>query len=304
MKIAVAGAGDVAKYLTEELLIAGHEVVLISRRQPEWFKRDDVDFRVVDYDVLPSLVKAIDDCDGLVSTILDYSMRFANAHVALVEACKQSRKCKRFIPSEYAGNTDDFPEEPGFYFANHEPHRKLLREQSEISWTLFNMGWLTDYLIPKQLRYIKDIGENHPVNLDDKTIIIPGTGDELLAFTPIRDSCKAIVRLFDYEQWDAITYVCGETSTWNKIAEIMSERIPGLTVSHRSRDDLQKQIEDAESEEKVIAAQYDMWSICGAGLLPQEKLEAQQQKYFHGLKFRTVNEFLSDADKADGQTAV
>ena len=302
MKIAIAGAGDVAKYLTEEMLLVGHDVVVLSRRKPVWFQRSDVEFRVVEYTV-PALVEAIDDCEGLISTILDYSMRFADAHVALVEACRQSRKCKRFVPSEFAGNTDDFPDQPTFYFANHEPHRKMLREQTEISWALFNLGWLTDYLIPTQLRYIKDIGDYHPVNLDNKTMIIPGTGDELIALTSIRDACRALVRLFDFDKWDAIIYVCGETTTWNKVAALMSERIPALKVSHRSQQDLQKQIDDAESEEKVIAAQYDMWSISGAGFLPQEKLKSQQQKYFHGLKFRTVEEFLSDADKADGQEA-
>ncbi|EFX06364.1 f420-dependent NADP reductase [Grosmannia clavigera kw1407] len=303
MKIAIAGAGDVAKYLTEELLLVGHEVVVISRRKPEWFKRDDVDFRIVEYAVT-ALTKAIDDCDGLVSTILDYSMRFADAHVELVEACKKSRKCKRFIPSEYAGNTDEFPDEPWFYFANHKPHRKLLREQTEIKWTLFNMGWLTDYMIPKRLRYIKDIGEKHPINLDDKTVIIPGTGEELVAFTSIRDSCRAIVRLFDFDQWDPIIYVCGETTTWNKIAATMAERVPGITVSHRSQEELQKKIDAAESEDKVIAAQYDMWSISGAGLLPEGKLTSQKKKYFDGLQFRTIGEFLSDADKSDGKIAV
>lgn len=136
---------------------------------------------------------------------------------------------------QYAGNTDEFPEEPAFYFANHEPHRKLLQEQTEVSWTLFNMGWLTDCLITKKLRYIKDIGEYHPVDLNDNMIIIPGTEEELLAFTAIRDSCRAIVRLFDYEQWDPIIYVCGETTTWNMTAAVMSERIPGLKVSHRSQ---------------------------------------------------------------------
>jgi hypothetical protein len=302
MKIAVAGAGDVAKYLTEELLLAGHEVVVVSRRRPEWFERSDIDFRLVDYSA-SSLVQALDDCEGLVSTILDYSMKFAAAHLALVEACVQSRACKRFIPSEFAGNTDDFPEEPTFYFANHEPHRKVLREQTEVSWTLFNLGWLTDYLIPTHLRYIKDIGEYHPVNLDNKTVIIPGTGDELIAFTSIRDACRALVRLFDYDKWDAITYVCGETTTWNKVAATLSKRIPDLKISHRSQKDLQKQIDDAESEDKVIAAQYDMWSISGAAILPQEKLKAQQQKYFNGLKFRTVEEFLNNADTINEQKA-
>lgn len=291
MKIAIAGAGDVAKYLVEESLLAGHEVVVISRRKPEWFDRSDVDFRLVDYSV-PSLVQALNNCDGVVSTIMDYSMQFAVVHLALLEACRQSRTCKRFIPSEFAGNIDDFPKEPAFYFTNHEPVRKALREQTEVSWTLFNLGWLTDYFVPVQRRYIKDIGDFHPVNWDNKTVIIPGTGDELIAFTPIQDACRALVRLFDYDKWDTTIYVCGENTTWNTVAATLSKQSPGLKVSHVSQKDLQKQIDDAETEDKVLSAQYAMWSISGAAVLPQEKLNAQKQKYFNGLKFRTIEEYL------------
>lgn len=43
-----------------------------------------------------------------------------------------------------------------------------------------------------------------------------------------------------------------------------------------------------------------MWFISGAGFLPQEKLKSQKAKYFKGLKIRTVDEFLDDADKSSG----
>lgn len=140
MKIAIAGAGDLAKYLTEELLLAGHGVVVLSRSQPAWFMRSDITFRNVDYASVATLTSALSDCDALISAILDYTLRFTTSHLALLEACQQSPKCKSFIPSEYAGNTDDYPDRPTFYYANHEPVRKALREQTEIRWTLFNLG--------------------------------------------------------------------------------------------------------------------------------------------------------------------
>jgi len=131
MKIAIAGAGDLARYLVEELLADKHEVVVLSRSLKPWFQREDITFRLTDYS-MPSLTKAIDNCEGLVSAILDYSMTSATVHLTLLEACKKSAKCKRFIPSEYAGNTDEFPDQPAFYYANHEPVRQALRSQKEV----------------------------------------------------------------------------------------------------------------------------------------------------------------------------
>ncbi|KIM92610.1 hypothetical protein OIDMADRAFT_36481 [Oidiodendron maius Zn] len=303
MRIAIAGAGDLARYLAEELLNASHEVVVLSRRAAPWFERKGISLRLTDYSV-PSLIKELSDCEGLVSAILDYSMRSATVHLALLEACRQSPRCKKYIPSEYAGNTDEFPDQPSFYFANHEPVRKALREQNEVMWTLFNLGWLTDYLVPSNLRYIKDIGEYHPINLSENTFKIPGTGEEPIGFTSARDAARAIVRLMSYDEWEPIIYVCGETATWNKVKDIIIKRGGNPLVSYRPKEMVQRQIDDAESYDKVTSAQYEMWSISGAGLLPQEKLDKQRAKYFDGLKFRTIEEFLDDADCERGTTSV
>jgi nucleoside-diphosphate-sugar epimerase len=295
MKIAVAGSGDFAHYFVEEFLAVGHSVVVLSRSPKPWFQHLPIEFRPTDYSV-PHLVEVLQDCDGLVSGILDYSLNSATVHLALLEACRQSPNCKKYIPSEYAGNTDEYPDQPAFYYANHQPVRDALRAQSDVMWTLFNLGWLSDYFIPRNMRYIKDIGEYHPMDLQKNTISIPGTGKDCIAFTSARDAAKAIVKLFDYEKWDEITYVCGEMATWNCIAEIMIKRGRRLDISYRPKEVLEEQVATAESEDKVIAAQYDLWSISGAGKLPQDKLERQKDMYFKEIRFRTVEEFLADAE--------
>ncbi|TVY32183.1 Oxidoreductase [Lachnellula occidentalis] len=298
MKVAIAGAGDLARYFVEELVAQKHEVVVLSRSPKPWFNRPDLSFRMTDYSI-PSLVKGLYDCEGLVSALLDYSMNNVNVHVALLEACRQSPKCKRYIPLEYGGNVDDFPDQPAFYFANHEPVRNALKEQTEVMWTLFNLGWLTDYLIPENQRYIKDIGDYHPLNHQNNTLKIPGTGTEPIAFTSARDAARAISRLFimDCEPWENTTYVCGETTTWNDVARLLEKHGHRLRKSHRSVEVLEKQIADARSEDEVVAAQYEIWSISGSGFLPQEKLKHQADKYFKGLKFRNVEEILIEAEK-------
>lgn len=299
MRVAIAGAGDMAKYFTEELLAIGHEVVVLSRSRKDWFNRDDIEFRQTDYSV-ESLVGLIEDCQGLVSGILDYSMNSATVHLALLEACRRSPQCKKFVPSEYAGNTDEYPDEPAFYAANHNPVREALRAQDEVIWTLFNLGWLTDYLVPASSRYIKDIGDYHPVDFHKGKITIPGSGDEPIAFTAARDGAKAIAQLMSLGKWEPITYVAGEMSSWNKVADILDKRGYHLKKSYRPVALLHQQVERAETEEQVIAAQYELWSVSGAGFLPQDKLKRQAETCFKGIKFRTIEEVMDDAVKNPG----
>ncbi|CAK3848600.1 Hypothetical predicted protein [Lecanosticta acicola] len=298
MKVAIAGAGDLGHYIIEELLAAKHEVVVLSRTSKPWLAELPVDFRSTDYSVA-DLTAALHDCDGLVSAILDYTQKSATVHLALLEACRRSPKCKRYIPSEYGGNIDEYPQQPTFYYPNHEPVRAALRQQKDVMWTLFNPGWLTDYLIPPDLRYIKDIGLFHPVDLQQGTVTIPGDGEDGIAFTPSRDVAKALARLFSCEEkWEETIYVCGETTTWNHIAAVLQSRYGRqFTVSYKSRDELEQQVAAAESEGSVLAAQFGFWSISGASKLPQAKLERHKENFFRDVKFRTVEEFLDDAER-------
>ncbi len=68
-----------------------------------------VEIRITDY-TTPSILAAIQDADILVSFLHDNTPFFVDAHVAMIEACKQSPKCKKFIPSECGGDIDNFPE--------------------------------------------------------------------------------------------------------------------------------------------------------------------------------------------------
>lgn len=300
MRIAIAGAGDLAKYLVEELLAASHDVVVLSRSPKPWFKRSDISFRKTDYSI-PSLVAALQDCDGLVSALLDYSMNSATAHLALLEACHQTPKCKRFLPSEYGGNIDLYPESPEFYYANHEPVRETLRNQTDVMWTLFNIGWLSDYFVPTSSRYIRDIDDFHPVNFKMNTMTIPGTGEEPISFTAARDTAKAIAKLIDQNNWEPTTFVCGETATWNSVAKLLSKYGKALDMRYVPLQELQATIAEGNpGHDDVIAAQYAEFSLTGGAVLPQEKVECQKQKFFNGLKIRSLEDLVRKAKENPG----
>ncbi|KAJ6085073.1 hypothetical protein N7499_004702 [Penicillium canescens] len=62
------------------------------------------------------------------------------------------------------------------------------------------------------------------------TITIPGTGEELISFTPARDAARAIARLIDQDNWELTTFVCGETPTWESVAQLLANYGKSLEV--------------------------------------------------------------------------
>lgn len=252
MRVAVAGPGDVGRYFVEELVRAGHEVVILTRSPKPHLNCPEISQFVTDYS-LESVSQAIDEYDVLISTIMDYSMRFAHIHLTLIQACKQSTKCKRFIPSEYSGDVAKYPQQPSFYYANHEPVRKALRDQKEIEWTLVCVGWLMDYLIPQKNRYIKDIGEAFPVDITSQSAIIPGSGEEPVDLTAARDLAKAITALVSTPEWEPYTYVSGERTAWLDVVKVMHRRQPGLSVTFKSLDQLNHIIRTGDDEARLLA---------------------------------------------------
>ncbi|CAG7932849.1 unnamed protein product [Penicillium olsonii] len=294
MRVAIAGSGDMARYLTEEITRKGHEVVILTRSlKPQFNNLPNVSQIVVDYSV-KSIVQAINSCEVMISTILDYSMAFVEVHLALVEACKQSDVCKRFIPSEFGGNLETHPDQPGFYFRTREPVRKALREQEEVDWTLVSVGWLVDYVVPANNRYLKDIGPAFPIDLANRKIIIPGTGKEPIHVTSARDLAKALVLLLESRNWETYTYISGEKTCWADVADIVTKKYSGFSVSHKSQAELEK-IAGEDGDDRVVA-EYQLFSIIGAACFDETKLQEQREKYFKGLHFRSVGEILEAAE--------
>ena len=295
LQIAIAAAGDMAKYMVEEFLAAGHSVVVISRSRKPWYERTDITFRFSDYTV-PSLVEALSDCDAVVSTIMDYGNGGVEPHLNILAACQQTTRCKKFIPSEYGGDTDRFPEIPVFYRDGHEPVRKALAAQTDVQWTLFGNGWLMDYFVPPSQRYIRDIGAYFPIDLATNSIVIPGTGEEPVCFTSARDIARSIAVLVAHEKWDkASTFVSGERLSWNQVVKKLAARGQELSVTYRSNEELEKS--STVDGDAAVVAQFGLWSSSGSCGLPVEQIETQRAKFFSGVHFRTIDEFLDAAEK-------
>lgn len=296
MRIAIAGTGDLAKYLVEELLAASYSVVVLARGKRDWCTRPDISLRVTDY-TLSSLSEQLEDCDGIVSAIQDNEMSNVKVHLTLLEACTKSPKCKSFIPSEWIGNIEDFPDQPQFYSANHKPIREALKEQTQVKWTLFCLGWLADYVVPAKFRYIRDIDDFHPVNFKTGIITIPGTGNEPIGMTSARDGVKAVVKLFSEEKWESVTYVRGEDTTWNEVKDLLISKQNNFKVVYVSVEDLNKTIEKSKDEDAVFVAQFGMWSASGSTRVPAAKAAEQKKTYFKDVRFRDVRDLINEIER-------
>lgn len=138
---------------------------------------------------------------GLISFVNCPNDRYNEIHCAFLNACIKSRGCKRFIPSEWAGNVDDYPLLPSFYATSREPFRRILKESNGVEWTLFNGGWLMDYFLPQDRTYMPPIPDEFPVDPNNWRACIRGTGDELQAWTCAREIGKAVVELLAAAEW-------------------------------------------------------------------------------------------------------
>lgn len=261
--VAIAGSGDMARYLSEEMTKAGHKVLILSRSHKPQFVQLDVAQIVTDYSV-QSLLNALGNFEVLISTILDYTTGYIEVHQALIQACQQSPKCKRFMPSEFGPNKEEFPEQPIFYYRTREPIRAVLREQSDPEWTLISVGCMIDYIVPSRNRYLKGIGEAFPVDLSAGEILIPGTGDEAVDVTWARDGAKGLAQLINAPTWERYTDISVEQTSWNTITKIMQQRYPNLVVENIDGHRLEEVLATSQDENEKMLAEYRFCFVSGS----------------------------------------
>ena len=298
MRVAIAGYGDLTHYICEEFVKAGHELVILTRNHKPQLDNQGVAQAITDY--TPSSLRApLADCEALISTISDISSAYTDVHSSLILACQESPKCKRFIPAEFAANIEAYPDQPGFYYAPHQPIREMLWKQTDLEWTLVCIGWLTDYFVPIRNRYIKDIGEFHPINWVDNEIVIPGTGNEPVDFTWARDVARGLASLVKAPpgSWEPYTFMSGERSCWNDTAKTIQKYRPDSPIEHLSLHTVAEMIKAAKDENTLILADYYLLSISQACANPPDKVQAHKEKFFPDVRFRTLQDGLIRVDE-------
>ena len=294
MKVAIAGTGNVATYLFEELTKYGHEVVVLTRS-----KKPNVTLeqRETDYTV-PSLLSALHDREALVSAIADFTDPAAGTktHLSMLEACLQSKKCKTFIPSQWTANVEDHPEEPVILAAQNKVLFAALKQETQIRWTIISNAWFAEYIIPASQRHLRDVGPIWAMDHFSKTFTIYGPGTQLNDLTSVRDVATAVAVLLDSKKpWEPYTYLSGDQLSWNDLFATIKKRDPEWTSVNKPLAETVQQIVANESPESVLAAYFELHSYSGALTFPKEKVQRQREKYFQNVKFRNVEEILDDA---------
>ena len=222
--IALCSVGSLGKYLCDELLTDGRYTFVVISRQVSprlrelvsshllidavksnkgaFFEQRDIDVRTSDYST-DSVLQILNETNA--STFISFNnsadQTFVTLHCAFLEACHKSKNCKRFIPSEFAGNIDDFPLFPSFFRTSRVPFRQILEQQKSVEWTIFNNGWLMDYFLTEDKTYMPSIPDEFPIDPNNWKACIRGTGDQLQSFTSARDIAKALIMLLNAPEW-------------------------------------------------------------------------------------------------------
>jgi nucleoside-diphosphate-sugar epimerase len=300
MKVAIVAVGELARYFVEELTEKGHTVVTISRNRKSYLDDYGITQHLASDYAASDLDTALADCDAAICTLRGGIANFASIHKAVLEACKRSATCKRFIPSAWAGNLEEFPDEPLDWAAELQAVFAALRSQDDVSWTAICPGWYADYIIPRSCqRYLGDIGDMWPQNYAAKTFTLYGNGGQLVNLTAARDTARATIMLLahDRREWEEYTYVSGVQVSWRQLAEFVRCRDGAYAFRRKSLAESVRGYVASETPQERAVAVFEIWGHSEALHFPWEKVIRHRSKYFQGLEFRGLGEVMDEADR-------
>jgi hypothetical protein len=190
--------------VTDKLLPTLTTAIKLNRNN--FFEQRDIEVRASDYST-ESVLQILDEMNAntLISFNNSEGQTFVNVHCAFLEACRKSKNCKRFIPSEFAGNIDDFPLSPSYFKSSRVPFREILNKETDIEWTIFNNGWLMDYFLVENKTYMPAIPNEFPIDPNNWKACIRGSGDQVQSFTSGQDIAKALIMLLSVPEWVSYT---------------------------------------------------------------------------------------------------
>lgn len=152
MKIAIAVVGDLGACFIEELSKSSHEVVMLTRSAAKSFQVPNVQVRATNYTV-DDLKEKLDDFDAIISTLDGSNDENITCFLAILEASRLTPRCKRYIPSAWTINMQDFPDQELYLSRSRTAVLERLRKQATIKWSFICNGWFMDYLVPASKRY-------------------------------------------------------------------------------------------------------------------------------------------------------
>ncbi|KAB8256308.1 hypothetical protein BDV32DRAFT_161208 [Aspergillus pseudonomiae] len=244
--IAVAGGTDgLGLTIVEALAVhGGHDVVILSRKSGAELERK-LPFRLiaVDYSDDNSLVDILElnNIGTVITTInvLGNSLPERN----LVRAAEKSSNTTRLIPSTIP------PSQSGSRRSAVYADTSLLAKtkfevieelrKTSLMYTSIICGWFVDYY---RTPLLQSHAHRYPMFIDiaNKQAAIPGSGNELVAFTRLIDIARYVVRALDLSSWPKESYIIGDRVILRKFVELAeAARGSKFQVTYDSREDLE-----------------------------------------------------------------
>ncbi|PYH86121.1 MFS general substrate transporter [Aspergillus uvarum CBS 121591] len=266
--VLAGGTGGFGRYLAEAITSSPDYAVAILTRSkaPTWTTHPKITTHQTDY-TAASLLPILNTTRAttLLSLIRCPNDAYLPLHTHLLDACIASQTCKRLIPSEWAGNVDDFPLLPRSYGLTRAPFREILRSRAashNIEWTLVNHGWYMDYFLAEQKSYIAYVPGEFPI--DPQTWTYRGFGQgggEVVG-------AGAMDRPFKRE--------------------------------YRSVEQIEHDVEQHPTppdDPNITLPELEECTIKGAICCPREKALRQKEEFFAGMEFVGLEELLVRAER-------
>ncbi|KPM35283.1 hypothetical protein AK830_g11276 [Neonectria ditissima] len=218
----VGGTGHVGKTIVEVLhQDPRHSAIVLSRKQavtPE----DAAPLVAVDYADVETLKTTLEQhkIHTVISCLGIHEQGPADVQDNIIKAADQSSTTKRFIPSNWA-----LPYSPAFDkivpWSQFQQQGPAKLRQTSLEWTEVVVGFFLDYW---GMPHIKShMTTTVPViDIANKFAGIPGTGNEVIAFSYTFDVARTVSHVLELDAWEEVTYVVDKL-TWNQFLHLAEE---------------------------------------------------------------------------------
>ncbi|KAL5592484.1 hypothetical protein FOBRF1_013510 [Fusarium oxysporum] len=237
--IAVAGGtGKLGRPIVEALIEQGeHKVVVLAREAKDINRAQVVAVDYTDASRLTALLET-NKIEIVISTI--NSLGDISAELSLIQAAEKSASTKRYIPSLWGIK---YTPEIASYFPIAQSKLDIiaaLKATSTLEYTVVLNGYFVDYWVaPRVLSYQDPLPL--VVDMANNFAAIPGSGDELVAFTHTFDVARFVAALVGAPKWEEESYIIGDKVSWNQFVQYAEEaKGAKFTVKTDSLEELKR----------------------------------------------------------------
>ncbi|KAL7913111.1 hypothetical protein GGI35DRAFT_491340 [Trichoderma velutinum] len=302
--IAIAGGtGNIGRTISDALVAtAKYKVILLARGASKDLSPNAPTLISVNYNDIDTVANILEEHNvhTIISAIKVIAPEAGVSEVNLMKAAAKSSPTKRFIQSEWGV---PIPQE-NLRLRQHQVRLASIEQlrKSDLEWTRFYNGYFVDYYgipyiethISEQITFIFDIA--------NKAAVIPGTGNDLVAFTYTRDVAKFVVKALNLPKWEEEMFCYGDKVTLNQFLGLAEEATGSkFKVTYDGVEQLEKgEVSELPSNAmeyeyfpkpvlQTYFSKFGQYIIAGLFDMPAEK---SLNKVFPEVKTTTVEEVL------------